>query len=372
MSEFGKQLRTFREQSRHPATGKRLTQEALGECLKEEIGVRYTGAAISDWERGESKISADDRLLLLSLIKILKQYGGIESSAAANLLLEAGNYRGLNPLEREELFPGEAMQDDPPYPIFTPGGSSPAHRAWLDEHPYFGFEKISEAIKAESDGPHPIWPRVVVSLIRKTTDRLTAFDVLRAILWLWIFVITYFLVFPSLQWSNMAGSNAIKTVVLYTIGSIIIPPMIGGMTDTGKKAFWKEKELSRSAALHLYVHQGAYVGFHVGYFITFLFTFIQNLFGTQPITWFESIKIIIPITISYLGAQVIPYNLWRAYGRIHLKDGGIFFVFALLGPLWAWFFLEFHKILISSIPGAVIILMAVTILVTQQAGKGRK
>ena len=170
----------------------------------------------------------------------------------------------------------------------------------------------------------------------------------------------------------MAGSKAFQTVVLYAIGSMILPLVIGAMTNTGKKTFWKEKELSRSAALHLYTYQGAYVGFHAGYFIVFLFTFIQNLFGTQTIPWVEGIKILIPIVISYLGAQLIPYNLWRAYKRLDLRDGGIFFVFVLLGPFWAWFFLEFYKILISPILGAVIILTAVTILVIQQTRKVRR
>lgn len=372
MSNFGKQLRIFREQSRDPKSGKRLTQEALVNALEEMIGIRYTGAAVSDWERNASKINVDDRLLLLSLIKILKQYGGIKTSADANLLLESGNYRGLNPLEREDLFPGEMMRDDPPHPTPVSDDSNSTHRSWLDEHPYFGFESLRETINAESEGPHPIWPRVVASLIRKTTDRITALDVLRAIFWVWIFVIAYFLISPSLQWSNMAGSNVFKTVVLYAIGSIILPPMIGEMTNTGRKVFWKEKELSHSTVLHLYVHQGAYVGFHVGYFIIFLLTFIQNLFGTQTITWVDGIKIIIPITVSYLGAQLIPYNLWRAFGRLHLKDGGIFFIFILLGPFWAWFFFEFYKILISPIIGAVVILSAVTILAIQQVKKIQK
>lgn len=66
---FGQQLRKFRLLSRFPGTGKPVSQETLGELLNEEIGIHYTGAAISDWERGKSKINADDRLLLISLVK---------------------------------------------------------------------------------------------------------------------------------------------------------------------------------------------------------------------------------------------------------------------------------------------------------------
>jgi hypothetical protein len=48
VNNFGKQLRFFRNQSEDPKTGKHLTQEFLASSLYEEMGIQYTGAAVSD------------------------------------------------------------------------------------------------------------------------------------------------------------------------------------------------------------------------------------------------------------------------------------------------------------------------------------
>lgn len=117
---FGKQLRIFRRQCEDPHTGKPLTQEQLGNFLYEEIGIHYTGAAISDWERNQSRINVNDRPLLISLINLLKRYGGIKNLADANLLLETGNYRALNASERDEIFSEELHETSLPPQIIKP------------------------------------------------------------------------------------------------------------------------------------------------------------------------------------------------------------------------------------------------------------
>src|SRR5215208_1920685 len=97
MIEFGKQLRKFRHQCSDPKSphGK-LTQEKFGELVGGDLGISYSGAAISDWERGKSRIHADDRLVLIALINILHECEGLKTAEQANRLLEAGNYRALD------------------------------------------------------------------------------------------------------------------------------------------------------------------------------------------------------------------------------------------------------------------------------------
>jgi hypothetical protein len=65
VSTFGKVLRTFREMTRDPDRHNRsLSQARLGELIGHTMDDRgVTGAAVSDWERGQSKISAEDRNL---------------------------------------------------------------------------------------------------------------------------------------------------------------------------------------------------------------------------------------------------------------------------------------------------------------------
>jgi len=105
MAKFGEQLRKFRQQCNDAESphGK-LTQEKLGDLIGGELGIRYSGAAVSDWERGESKIHADDRRVLAALIKVLHDYGGLETVEQAGQLLEAGNYRALNLDETKAIF----------------------------------------------------------------------------------------------------------------------------------------------------------------------------------------------------------------------------------------------------------------------------
>lgn len=116
MSEFGNLLHSYRRRSIDPDRAGFLTQSRLGELFEQEIGIGFTGAAVSEWERGSSQISKDDRMVLVGLIKVLHRYEGIKSLEEANAFLLAGNYRPLDNSEAasisvdwrdqgQELFP---------------------------------------------------------------------------------------------------------------------------------------------------------------------------------------------------------------------------------------------------------------------------
>src|SRR5690242_10267000 len=98
MTEFGKQLRKFRHRCNDPSSPHgSLTQEKFGELLGEKLGIGYTGSAISDWERGKTKIHAEDRLVLIAIVQVLHEQGGIKGIEEANQLLASGNFRDLDP-----------------------------------------------------------------------------------------------------------------------------------------------------------------------------------------------------------------------------------------------------------------------------------
>ncbi len=110
MSQFGKLLRTCRKKCVDPESGSALTQERLGERLGNALGNDgYTGAAVSDWERGKSHIHKDDRRVLVSLLRVLYQGGGLHTVEEADRVLLAGNYRPLDQQEERQIFVGEAM-----------------------------------------------------------------------------------------------------------------------------------------------------------------------------------------------------------------------------------------------------------------------
>lgn len=360
--DFGKQLRIFRRQCEDPHTGKPLTQEQLGNFLYKEMGIHYTGAAISDWERNQSSINVNDRPLLINLINLLKRYGGIKTLADANLLLEAGNYRALNASERGQIFSEEIHEANPQPQATNPKEQVPGFKS-LYSNIFFSFpEEFQNILDNANEGPPPAWPRIAVSLINRVTDRWSGFHVLRILAWFWIWLITYLLIAPSLQWPLASHANALQAMFLYAVGTIILPFIISAMIGVKKNAFWQKQEIPSGLMIYIYTYQGASIGFHLGYFAVFVLSLTQYNFQLQPVVWIEFIKMALPIVVGYTGAQLVPYNLWRAYGRLHLKDGGIFFIFAILGPVWAWFFLEFYEILITRKLGAIIILISITML----------
>ena len=106
MPSFGQQLRYYRRECRDPQRGGLLTQERLGELLGVALGdTGYSAAAVSDWELDKSKIGADYRLVLVNLVGVLQQCGGLHTPAEADELLGAGNYRALDANERSQVFP---------------------------------------------------------------------------------------------------------------------------------------------------------------------------------------------------------------------------------------------------------------------------
>ncbi len=106
MESFGEKLRQHRRECRDPVRGGQLTQVRLGELLGDYLGdLGYSGAAVSDWERNKSKISEDDRLVLVGLVELLHKHGGLRKPLEADELLQAGNYRPLNATERQQIFP---------------------------------------------------------------------------------------------------------------------------------------------------------------------------------------------------------------------------------------------------------------------------
>jgi hypothetical protein len=129
MSTFGQLLRIYRRQSRDPERGGLLTQDRLGELLGIQLGITgYAGASVSYWERDKSKISEDDRLVLVNLIKVLHQCGGLKTPSEANDLLRAGNYRDLDTEESKSIFPGASGRPGSESPQSPPISDSESHQ----------------------------------------------------------------------------------------------------------------------------------------------------------------------------------------------------------------------------------------------------
>ncbi len=369
MNAFGTLLRAYRLRSTDPASGKPLSQQRLGGLLREVLGVGFSGAAVSDWERGKSKIHADERLTLVGLIRILHERGGIKDQLEANKLLEAGNYRALNPDEIQRVFP-EAPSGlrDPSPPLASQ--SQRTTPLFLESVFFDANEEITAVLSKAREGPPPAWPRVVTALMRNLTDWLSAFGFLRALVFVWIWMSTRALIMPSLRWPFADPQGMIWAVSLYIAGTLILPACIGLLAETKNNKFWRENRLANSLALRLYTHQGAFIGFHLGYFAVYLVVLIRYSLHLPSTASFEWMSMLAPLVMGFVGARVVPYNLWRAFGRLDLRDGGIFFVFVFLGPLWGFFIVQYSSFLTAS-AGAFVILVSLTLLAVGMARRSK-
>jgi hypothetical protein len=77
------------------------------------------------------------------------------------------------------------------------------------------------------------------------------------------------------------------------------------------------------------------------------------------------------LLISYAAARQTPLNLWRAFGDLRLRDGGVFFIFVGFGPLWAFFFLNYYPWLLASY-GVALILAALGFLAALTSWQKRR
>ena len=327
-----------------------------------ELGDRgFTGAAISEWEHGKSRIQADHRIVLVCLVKVLHDCGGLHTLAEANEFLESGDYRALNEGEAKKIF--RQSQFD----LFV----QPASSTLLESRSGFLwtigtllFESPQEfqglLTKAE-EGPLPSWPRVLAMFMRKVSERWSLS--VTGIFWLAVWLLAWWLIAPSLRWPFVDRSSAFSAIVKYMAGTLVVPLLIGLLINTKNSKYWKQQNPSSSFLLRLYTYQGAGIGFNLGYFFVLPLVLVMYFLQLGSSIWLEIAAVTLGLILGNMGARVVPHNLWVAYGRLHLTDGAIFFVVAFIGPLWGLFFLEFYPVLLTPLLGIIMILSAVILAV---------
>jgi hypothetical protein len=366
MTEFGRLLRGFRKNCKDPDDPEQtLTQERLGLILGKELDTHggYSGAAISDWERGKSKIHADQRNVLISLIVVLHNLGGLKTLTEAEELLRAGNYRALDAVERKKIFLGTSKDirfEIPPLILNEDSGilNFILHILFIGSD-----DGLKNFLNEVEEGPTPSWPRMLVALLRRSLNHLSTPQLVPILLWLWVCFLNWVLILPSLRWPFSNHNLAIVIIKAYVGGTVAVPLLIGLLTDTSHNKFWLDINLTSSPMTRLYTYQGASVGFHLGYFIIFAIDLFGYYIHMQSAVWLDVLGEAVILMLAYVGARIIPYNLWRAYGHLHLADGWVFFIFFLLGPLWGLFFLEYYSFLLNSLAGGLSILFSISLII---------
>lgn len=360
MNRFSEALRRFRNASNDPERdNKRLTQERLGQLIGEELGdLGVSGAAISEWELGKSKPSVDDRKLLIALVHVLHKCGGLQMPTEADQFLKWGNYRALDEEESHRIFPN--LPDEIPAEQSAPkeNVSEPNRSSWLADMLSISQNELKQILDKAREGPEPSWPRVLAALMRKATGGFSLS--MSSILWIAVWLLTIWSMSPSLKFPFASYDSAFIALCMYAGGSLVIPLLIGALVNTKSNEYWRSQTGVSSFLLRLYTYQGAGVGFNVGYFLVFPLSLIRYYMGFSPATWIEVIAATVAVILGNMGARVVPHNLWLAYKRLTLRDGWIFFAVALMGPLWACFFLEFYSTLLHPVLGIIVILLALS------------
>lgn len=355
MNTFGEILRAFRQASNDPdRLKKRLSQERLGELIGHEMrDFGFSGAAVSDWERGKSRINAQDRSVLIALIRVLHRCSGIQTPSDADQLLEAGNYRVLDAAERQKIF-GEIAEEE---------------KKGTTESPV-PLKELQKLISQAQEGPAPTWPRILAAWMRWVTDRISISKA--TLFWAWVWLGAWWLIGPSLRWPFVDRDAAVRAVVMFVGGTLAVPLCIGLLVNTKDDEYWKQQNGANPFWLRLYTYQGAGIGFNVGYFLAFPFVLARYYLKLESTVWIEVLAVTVSLILGNMAAHVVPHNLWRAYEQLTWKDGGIFFIVALLGPLWGFFYLEFHSILLAPVLGPVVILLAITMFVLLTVRQSKK
>ena len=102
---FGELLREDREKSVDRRSRMRLSQDHFASKLTQKLGFIVTRNRVSNWETNKTRIQVDDRKILMAVLTVLHDYGGIAECEEADQLLEAGGYRTLNEEEALKINP---------------------------------------------------------------------------------------------------------------------------------------------------------------------------------------------------------------------------------------------------------------------------
>ncbi|MCI0580965.1 MAG: hypothetical protein L0332_21665 [Chloroflexi bacterium] len=307
--------------------------------------------------------------MLVALVRVLHDYGGLKSAAEANALLEAGNYRALNQVEQQIIFPGleggEKEAEPEPLPDTPPSAESPWPRWLLDLR-----EKLR---RRPEEGPLPQPFALMLRGLGWPGGHCSRADVLQAVGWVTAWLLVWRLTFPFMDWPFADQPTALLAAFSYAGGSLVIPLLIGALTQTSKHPYWQAQDKAPHLMVRLYTYQGAYIGFQIGYLMVFfvaLVLYYLDVRNVSPLV--AGVAAAWPVVLGYIAARAVPSNLWRASNGLSWSDGGIFFIFIPLGPLWAWGFYAYHHQFLDLTLGPTTIILAIGALAAMMAWQHRR
>jgi hypothetical protein len=327
VEEFGSLLSYYRGKSVDPIRGKPLTQERVAELLEQVSGLQYAGATISNWERGASQINANDRPILVGLVKVFYDCQSLTSPDEADRLLATGNYRHLNEAELEQVF-GNCPATDPAETgtagtwRLSNGSGLASHQVLLDSlkellaHP---GKQLLAALRLEAPS-QATWPAFLESLLAKLLGHWTATRLLWTIAWIAVWLATWWLTFPLLRWPGENQSQLQLAAIGYAIGALVMPLFIGLLVYHARVTNLREKQGKRIAAFFNCL--GALAGFHLAYTLMLAARLLAFHLDLSPATVRLEIALAaVPVILAFTAAQQMPFHVRRAFGALQVTGG---------------------------------------------------
>lgn len=320
---FGTSLRKRRLQT--DLEGRPLTQQKLADEIERRTDLRYTSAAISDWERGRTNIHKDDRALLVGIVGILHTYGGLSTDVEANDLLAQGNYRALNTEELAQLdLPKSEILQASTETVVEPSAelTNPWLTWWRNRH---DTEAFDGAVRDETDH--------ITSILNSVSDASSYSRFLKIVLWIFVAGLVRWLILPVLTWP------VIERMVFYQYGMavIIVPLLIGALSLVQKDKRWQGRQIPFTQRF-FWFYSGAVIGFQVGFGIAFAIALYVQWFELGDNWLGDTLKMIASIIIlisAHVGAVQVASSLWKIKGEtfsLDWSDSWVWFVFAVITP----------------------------------------
>ncbi|MGQ0602696.1 MAG: helix-turn-helix domain-containing protein [Anaerolineales bacterium] len=371
MSRFGELLRLYRRESRDPDRGGSLTLERLAELLSLESGENYAHQSISEWERGRSRPSHIKRGLLSALVKVLHRCGGLPSLIEANTLLLAGEYSPMTEAELRAIHPQWADAAQAPAPL--PNGEARLILQLLSD-PLDRLLAGLRSWRARASEDH--WTSAMFDLMRQTTQGWSSEQAFRVLMWIALWLLTWGLMWPVLRWPFKSDDELRWALAGYAVGGVLLPLLIAWRTRAHDGAFWQTPRPNvQQGAVSVFTHQGAAVGFHVAYLLIVTLTLVAYYFelGHWP-RWGERVLAAMPVILGYAAARQIPFNLWRAYGQLHINWRMLIpsLAFVLVAPVWVIFFYFSHAWLLHPLGGPLLLMVSLLLFTGWNARRDRQ
>jgi hypothetical protein len=227
---------------------------------------------VSEWERGKSQINKDYRRVLVALIKVLYQSGGLKSTTEADTLLLSGNYRPLDEDEKMSIFPNDAPKRVPAGGAYWAATLISAEQ-WVSRAGDLLRRQVDEHEPDSSSRSH------FLGMLDIFFSQWSFERTLKLLAWLGLWVAEQRILFPMLYWPFADQAQAWKVMVWYIGGSFALPALVAVLTDTDKDTFWRQQSLAGRPILRLYTYVGAFMGFNIGYLMVFAVTLIGYYLG---------------------------------------------------------------------------------------------